>query len=730
MRSHIILTLLSLPAILAATITVTASTSTVTHPIQTKRQNALSIISDITSGVGAATSAIPSIISDVTSVGGDVTSGGASLLTQITSEGASALTALTSAAESIATAVTSGAAGALSSVTSAAGDVTSAAESAASEVTSIAPGLASSAKSDVSSIKSAATSLISSVSGAATSIASSASASASAKASSAGSTLDKNLGWSMVLGMAAVHEAQRPLNVVASDPRSESQKARKLVQLRPDDHNPFRGDADEEEAEEVAANEEEWDEGCFVGLELGTEKSGRRKTDECFVRRLPDELLVQVFSHLPPTPLQLCTLSLVSTRFYTAAQSPLLWSEAFFSHPGFRLTPEAVAKSVATTIPPGRWENETFISQPATSPPSPSWFGRARSNSLLPLPVPTTTKIHYPTLYRSRLALVSQLKSPVSPASLHTSVLTKHLDSVYAVEIQGDYLITGSRDRSIKIWKLPDLMDTAGVGKTKLWKSIAGAHEGSVLSIKFEIGSGMMVSGSSDCTAGVWAIDWENNARKVESVGRLKGHTGGVLDVGLGLERIVTCSKDTTIRIYERETLSHLHTLSPHTGPVNCLALHPDASVAHVVSASGNGSFIVWDMNTGAEVRRGTGDGRGLACVVWKGDYILTGSVDRSIKLFSATSTALLRTFEGHTDLVRTLAMDPELGIIVSGSYDHTINIWDFNTGELIRKLPFNHASLIFDIKLTPTRLISASHDKLVHVTTFGVGLPYLGLFA
>jgi WD40 repeat protein len=78
-------------------------------------------------------------------------------------------------------------------------------------------------------------------------------------------------------------------------------------------------------------------------------------------------------------------------------------------------------------------------------------------------------------------------------------------------------------------------------------------------------------------------------------------------------------SKDTTIRIYDRESLTYLHTITGHTMPINALATdsttpeHPD----HIASASSDGNWIVWDMISGEEIRRGTGDGRGLACITW-----------------------------------------------------------------------------------------------------------------
>ena len=78
-------------------------------------------------------------------------------------------------------------------------------------------------------------------------------------------------------------------------------------------------------------------------------------------------------------------------------------------------------------------------------------------------------------------------------------------------------------------------------------------------------------------------------------------------------------SKDTTIRIYDRESLTYLHDITGHTMPINALAVEPTLSenVDHLASASSDGNWIVWDMNTGEEIRRGTGDGRGLACITW-----------------------------------------------------------------------------------------------------------------
>ncbi len=90
----------------------------------------------------------------------------------------------------------------------------------------------------------------------------------------------------------------------------------------------------------------------------------------------------------------------------------------------------------------------------------------------------------------------------------------------------------------------------------------------------------------------------------------------------------------------------------------------------------------------------------------YQGDYIFTGDNDNLVKLFSSTSTSLIRTFKGHTDLVRTIALDLDTGILVSGGYDSIIKMWNIETGECLRTLRM-HSGLVFDVGMKAGRLIS-----------------------
>ena len=78
-------------------------------------------------------------------------------------------------------------------------------------------------------------------------------------------------------------------------------------------------------------------------------------------------------------------------------------------------------------------------------------------------------------------------------------------------------------------------------------------------------------------------------------------------------------SKDSLIRVWDRKTLELRSTLRGHDGPVNAVGLHGN----RVVSASGDGRMILWDVTSGERLRTFEGHNRGLACIEFKvGDHL------------------------------------------------------------------------------------------------------------
>jgi len=77
---------------------------------------------------------------------------------------------------------------------------------------------------------------------------------------------------------------------------------------------------------------------------------------------------------------------------------------------------------------------------------------------------------------------------------------------------------------------------------------------------------------------------------------------------------LILSSKDTTIRVWNRSTLELHRIMRGHEGPVNAVGMED----GRVVSASGDGKMILWDVKSGERLRTFEGHDRGLACIEYK----------------------------------------------------------------------------------------------------------------
>ena len=254
--------------------------------------------------------------------------------------------------------------------------------------------------------------------------------------------------------------------------------------------------------------------------------------------------LVYIFTHLCASSSTLVSLSLVSRRFHNLARAPVLWSSLFHSTPGFRLAPGYQDRIVATAIPLSQVPND--IATHCTPISNPDMLGDSDTKPDI--------MMHFPTLYRSRRDLSRQIRSPECTPQQYS--LTKHTDAVYCLDFTTPWLITGSRDRTIRFWLFPEFnvgpqapqFTSQGAkgqgGGLRLVKTVEEAHGGSILAVRLEMKGkrGTILTGSSDMTAGLWEAEMNDVAWRVEvtRVGTLRGHVGGVLDVVLGRTRIAT----------------------------------------------------------------------------------------------------------------------------------------------------------------------------------------------
>jgi WD40 repeat protein len=262
-------------------------------------------------------------------------------------------------------------------------------------------------------------------------------------------------------------------------------------------------------------------------------------------------------------------------------------------------------------------------------------------------------------------------------------------EGIYCVYFDRTYLAVGSRDNYIRLFRMSDL---AHVNTLK-------SHEGSVLCLQLDSRRNLLVSGSSDSTLKIWQLD------PPQLLQTLRGHSEPVLGLQLLDKYIVSCSKDSSARIWEFCTNSETNTetnddptipypkyvlrkiLKGHRAAVNSVHVKDDI----IATASGDRTVRLWRLSTGESIRTIGYHPRGIACVNITGQLVVTGSSDHVIRIFSQNTGEEVRALRGHSGLVRTIQTDSTK--IISGSYDQSIRVWDIKSGDILHEFSNCHES-------------------------------------
>ncbi|MEA5562183.1 hypothetical protein [Planktothrix agardhii] len=142
------------------------------------------------------------------------------------------------------------------------------------------------------------------------------------------------------------------------------------------------------------------------------------------------------------------------------------------------------------------------------------------------------------------------------------------------------------------------------------------------------------------------------------------------------------------------ENASVVCTLTGHSNSVNSVAISPDGQI--LVSGSDDKTIKIWQLSTGEELRILTGHSESVNSVAISpdGQTLLSGSRDNTIKIWRLSTGEELRTLTVHSDSVNFVAISPDGQILVSSShtvvsdiYDNTIKIWQLSTGRELRTL-------------------------------------------
>jgi len=300
---------------------------------------------------------------------------------------------------------------------------------------------------------------------------------------------------------------------------------------------------------------------------------------------------------------------------------------------------------------------------------------------------------------------ITQLSSSPtpSPSWVCTQTLAGHTSWVRSVAIHpdGKTVASGSGDRTIKIWDLATgtLVQTLAA-KAGWVRAIAVSPDGQTLA-----------SCNNDRQVVLW--HWETGDR----LQTLDGHSDWARAVCFSPngQYLASGSQDKTIRLWHLPTGKTMHVLTGHTHWVIAVAVSPDGEM--IASSSRDKTIRLWHTKTGALIRvlEGHQDAVNAIAISPNGRMLASASDDRTIRLWSLVTGKLKQVLTHHEGAVNTLAISADGTTLVSGSQDTTIKLWSLATGTLLHSLA-GHTNWVWSVAINalPRSAASDLHNGLI----------------
>lgn len=261
------------------------------------------------------------------------------------------------------------------------------------------------------------------------------------------------------------------------------------------------------------------------------------------------------------------------------------------------------------------------------------------------------------------------------PSLITSPPATGHTDSVndIAFDNSGRLLVSCSSDLSIKLWDF----------ETYACLRTLHGHDHNVSSVAFLPAGDHIVSSSRDKTIKLWEV------ASGYCIRTYLGHKEWVRMVRVSPDGtlLASCSKDFTIIVWSVNPNDHVLStneqkivMKEHDHSVECIAWAPDTALNSVAEAIANSdSKPLQQRSLNSNNHTGGGSRAGL--------YLVSGSRDRTIKVWDVSVGVCLFTLIGHDNWVRGICWHPGGNYIISCSDDKTIRVWDIKNKRCFKSL-------------------------------------------
>ena len=278
----------------------------------------------------------------------------------------------------------------------------------------------------------------------------------------------------------------------------------------------------------------------------------------------------------------------------------------------------------------------------------------------------------------------------VDVATMNCTLMHGHTDVVLclAVSADGRTLASGSKDNSINVWRSDDdgvwYLAAKGVG-----------HAGDVTAVAVsqkQAGGTFLVSGSKDCTMKMWQLPnrpagggapAETVALKASYTRKAHEKDINCLDVAPNDKLVVSAGQDRLAKIWVAGDGGEVGILKGHKRGVWAAKFSPVDQV--IATASGDAMIKVWAVADFSCLKTFEGHGSSVLSVQFlcRGMQLLSADADGLLKLWNIKNMEMVDTFDGHEGRVWALAVSKKQDRLVTGSQDGTIVLWKDNTIEV-----------------------------------------------
>ncbi|KAF8836008.1 WD40 repeat-like protein [Paxillus ammoniavirescens] len=244
-------------------------------------------------------------------------------------------------------------------------------------------------------------------------------------------------------------------------------------------------------------------------------------------------------------------------------------------------------------------------------------------------------------------------------------------------------------------------------------------HEEEIQKIAYLPGGERIVTCSWDKTVRIWNVETgEQEGTTMEHEGWVEG-----LAVTRDGKRVLSGGEDKRIRVWDVETHELIEEWENDTGVIWCIAVSPDDQLA--ATGNGRGNIVVREMKESRRIRHsikaGSGvislcfspNGEKLACAVGR----ITINEGGAIHVYDVESGEfVLGPIKVDENSIRCVLWSLDGNQLFSASSDYTVRCWNSDTGELIGEPWKGHTHWVYSLSLSPdgTKLVSASWDNTV----------------